>query len=91
MSIEGGGRDNRRNSQAPMEALRPLERSPVMLEASDAARMARSLTDKYGIDALTFAQDRARRAVEIGDDLALDAWRAVIEATRALLRRMADA
>lgn len=61
-----------------------------MLEASDAARIARSLTEKYGADALAFAQDRARRAVEVGDALALEAWRAVIEATRALLP-MADA
>jgi hypothetical protein len=72
-------------------ALRALERSPVMLEALDAARIARGLTEKYGADALAFAEDRARRAVEIGDDVALDAWRAVIAATEALLRPVAEA
>lgn len=55
------------------------------------AQIARSLTDKYGPDALAFAQERAKRAVEIGDDLALDAWRAVIHVMRAMLRQMADA
>jgi hypothetical protein len=62
-----------------------------MLNATDAARIARGLTEKYGADALSFAEERARRAIEVGDDLALDAWRAVIAATEALLRRMADA
>jgi hypothetical protein len=91
MSIEGGGGRERRKSDSPREALLPLERSSTMLEASDAARIARGLTEKYGVDALSFAQDRAQRAIEVGDDLALDAWRAVIKATQALLRRMADA
>ncbi len=90
MSIDGGRRGPQK-SNSPPEALAPLERSSIMLEASDAARIARGLTEKYGVDALSFAQDRAQRAVEVGDDLALDAWRAVIAATRALLRRMADA
>lgn len=67
------------------------ERSSVMLDAPDAARIARGLTEKYGPDALAFANERMRRAVEVGDELALDAWRAVIAATEALLRHMADA
>jgi hypothetical protein len=61
------------------------------LGADDAAQIARALTEKYGADALAFARDRAARAIEVGDDLAVEAWRLVIQATHALLRDMADA
>jgi hypothetical protein len=76
MSTDGGGRRSR-----PKAAL----------AADDVTRIARALAEKYGPDALAFAADRARIAGEVGDELALDAWRDVIDATRALLRRMADA
>ena len=56
-----------------------------MLQTSEAARLARRLTVKYGEAALGFARERADRAVEIGDDIAFDAWQSVIEATRHLL------
>lgn len=62
-----------------------------MIEAPDAARIARTLTEKYGADALAFAQQRAERAAAIGDELALAAWRSVIAATQSLLRQIADA
>jgi hypothetical protein len=65
--------------------------SSVLSEAPDAPQIARQLIEKYGIDALAFAEDRAQRAREIGDEFALDAWRDVIAATRLLLRRVADA
>jgi hypothetical protein len=84
------GRD-RRISASAAEALPPVERSSAMLDATDAARIARGLTEKYGRDALSFAEERAQRAIEVGDELALGAWRAVIAATEALLHRMADA
>jgi hypothetical protein len=58
-----------------------------MLPALEAAQIARTLTEKYGQDALSFARGRAARAVEIGDELALAAWQSVIEATQSLLRR----
>ena len=67
------------------------DRSRHMTDFPDAAQIARQLTEKYGFDALAFARDRAARAMEIGDDLALDCWRSVIEATQSLLRQMADA
>lgn len=66
-------------------------RSNGMLEAREAAEIARVLTEKYGADALSFARDRAKRAVEVGDELALDAWRTVIAATQRLLTQIADA
>ena len=91
MSTERALRGDAQKKPVDEEALSPVERSRVMLDAPDAARIARGLTEKYGADALAFAQDRAQRAMEIGDEVALDAWRAVIEATRALLRPMADA
>lgn len=69
----------------------PSARSSVLSEAPDAAQIARQLTEKYGIDALTFAAERAERAREVGDDFAFDAWRDVIAATRVLLRKVADA
>jgi hypothetical protein len=56
-----------------------------MLHSAEAARLARRLTVKYGEAALGFARERADRAIEIGDDIALDAWQSVIEATRLLL------
>lgn len=66
-------------------------RSPVMLDASEAASIAQALIDKYGAEALAFGEGRAGRAQEIGDDLALAAWGAVIAETRLLLSSMADA
>jgi hypothetical protein len=62
-------------------------RSPPVRRAPDPAEIARTLTEKYGMAALAFARSRAARAVEVGDEMALDAWRSVIEATKALLRR----
>jgi hypothetical protein len=56
-----------------------------MLQTSEAARLARRLTVKYGEAALGFARERADRAIEIGDDIAFEAWQSVIEATRHLL------
>jgi hypothetical protein len=67
------------------------DRSLGMLRAQEAAEFARVLTQKYGVDALAYAQDRAQRAVDVGDALALDAWYDVIAATRRLLGRMANA
>jgi hypothetical protein len=60
-------------------------------EGPDAAQIARQLTEKYGIDALTFAEERAQRAIEIGDEFALRAWHDVIAATRSLLSQVVDA
>lgn len=62
-----------------------------MLEAPDAARIARGLAEKYGADALALAQSRAQRAAEIDDALALEAWGRVIAALQALLQPMAEA
>lgn len=78
----------------PWHTRRAIGRGRVVakvIDASEAAQLAHQLTEKYGADALTFARKRARRAIEVGDELALDAWRAVIAATEALLRKMADA
>ena len=86
MSIDRSG--GKRPGTPKAAAASPDDPAPSM---PDAAQIARTLTEKYGSDALAFAQDRAQRAVEIGDELALDAWRAVIAATQALLRAMADA
>ena len=72
---------------AGVQLLQLPERSSSVMEAPDAHQIARNLTEKYGPAALAFARDRAARAVEVGDDLALDAWQSVIEATRTLLRR----
>lgn len=91
MSTECLFSGNRHNPASRREALLQCERSSVMLEAPDAARIARGLTEKYGTDALALAQDRAQRAVEVGDELALEAWQAVIEAMRTLQQQMADA
>jgi len=62
-----------------------------MFEGPDPLQMAQALIEKYGRDALAFAGERAGRARAVGDDIALDAWRLVIEATERLLRDMADA
>lgn len=62
-----------------------------MLEAREARRMATALVGKYGAEALDLARARAARAVEVGDDLAHAAWRAVIAAAETLLREDAAA
>lgn len=67
------------------------DRAPHMIDLPDAAQIARQLTEKYGVDALIFARDRAARAIEVGDDLAHGCWQRVIEATQSLLHQMADA
>lgn len=66
------------------------DRSLRMLDANEATEIAKGLIAKYGADALAFGQDRARRALEIDDELALAAWRAVIADTRALLSELAE-
>ncbi|HEX7968174.1 MAG TPA: hypothetical protein VF502_08140 [Stellaceae bacterium] len=76
--------------QGGMQLLRFPQRSLSVMDAPDAHQIARNLTEKYGPAALAFARDRAARAIEVGDDLALDAWQSVIEATRTLLRRAAQ-
>jgi hypothetical protein len=82
--------DRLKPAQRP-EAPPPLKPSSTVLEAPDAARIARGLAEKYGADAFGLARDRAQRAAEIGDALALEAWRSVIAALQALLQPMADA
>ena len=79
----------RHDGGASVQLLRVPKRSSPMLEAPDAAQIARNLTEKYGPAAIAFARERAARAVEVGDDLAADAWQSVIEATRTLLRQVA--
>jgi hypothetical protein len=79
----------REESGAGVQLLGVPERSSPVLEAPDATQIARNLTEKYGPAALAFARERAARAVEVGDELAVDAWRSVIEATRTLLREVA--
>lgn len=88
MSIDQGGTpvDTLRQVGAGRVRGRAFDRYPPMLQAQEATRIAHTLTEKYGRDALPLARDRAARAAEVGDDLALDAWRSVIEATKALLR-----
>lgn len=81
-----GGAELCHDGAAPA-ARRPPKRSPGMLQAHEAVRIAHTLIGKYGGGALLLARARAARALEIGDDLALDAWQAVIEATQRLLRR----
>jgi propanediol dehydratase small subunit len=80
-----------RHGAAGLAETRPADRSSGMFEGPDPLQMARALTEKYGRDALAFARERAARALEVGDDIALDAWRHVIEATRRLLHDRADA
>ena len=79
----------RQDSGARVQLPRVPRRSSPVLEAPDAAQIARNLTEKYGPAAIAFACERAARAVEVGDDLAADAWQSVIEATRTLLRQVA--
>jgi hypothetical protein len=67
------------------------DRSPGMLKAQEAAEFARVLIEKYGADALAYAHDRAQRAIDVGDALALDAWHDVIAETRRLLGKIANA
>ena len=62
-------------------------RAPPVRYPPDATELARRLIDKYGVAALSLSRERAARAIEIRDELALDAWRSVIEATKRLLRR----
>jgi len=57
----------------------------TVLEFDEAERIAGELMEKYGDDALDFVRSRAERARSVGDDLAYEAWRAVMGATRALL------
>jgi hypothetical protein len=61
-----------------------------LLEPADAAQIAQQIIEKYGVDALAFAQGRARSAREVGDELALEAWHAVIAAVQSSLRRVAQ-
>ncbi len=79
----------RQENGGAMQLLRVTRRSSPMLEAPNATQIARNLTEKYGPAAIAFARERAARAVEVGDDLAADAWQSVIEATRTLLREIA--
>ena len=53
----------------------------------ETARIAEDLAAKHGRLALDLALDRARRAREVGDDLACGAWEAVLEATSELMGR----
>jgi hypothetical protein len=80
-----------RHGDAGWAEVDPVERSPLMFEGPDPLQMASALIEKYGRDALDFARERAARALAVGDDVALDAWRLVIEAAQRLLRDMADA
>ena len=80
-----------RHGDAALAEISPTERSPDMFEGPDPLQMASALIEKYGQDALDFARERAARARAVGDDVALDAWRLVIEAAQRLLRDMADA
>ena len=80
-----------RHGDAALADLGSAERSPGMFEGPDPLQMASALIEKYGQDALDVARERAARALAVGDDVALDAWRLVIEAADRLLRDMADA
>jgi hypothetical protein len=84
--------DERRLRQDAAGANGPLapDRSSPMLDPAEATEIAKGLIAKYGADALAFGQGRARRALEVEDDLALAAWRAVIANTRALLSELAE-
>jgi len=87
VSIEPRLRQDAAGASGPPAA----DRSSRMLEPNEAAEIAKGLIAKYGADALAFGQGRARRALEIDDELALAAWRAVIANTRALLSELAEA
>ena len=67
-----------------------LLRAPRLRSLPDATEIARTLIEKYGAGAISFARARAARAVEVGDELALEAWRSVIDAAKRLLRRRAE-
>jgi hypothetical protein len=88
MSIDVGG--PLRHDDAVASDGREVDGSSSMLNAQQAAEFARVLIEKYGADALTYAHDRAQRAVDVGDELALDAWHDVIAATQGLLQRIAS-
>lgn len=64
-----------------------LLRAPALRSLPDATEIARTLIDKYGAGAISFARERAARAIEIEDELALEAWRSVIAAAKRLLHR----
>ncbi|HXZ01403.1 MAG TPA: hypothetical protein VEI03_15520 [Stellaceae bacterium] len=91
MYIEPPFPGDRRRPASRREASAPVEPASVLLDAPDAAQMARDLAEKYGADALLLARGRAERAVEIGDALALEAWRLVIAALATALQPAADA
>jgi len=65
------------------------KRPRQLLEPSDAAQIAQQIIEKYGVDALAFAQSRVLSAREVGDELALEAWHAVIAAMQSLLQPIA--
>ena len=65
------------------------KRPRQLLAPSDAAQIAQQIIEKYGVDALAFAQGRALSAREVGDELALEAWHAVIAAVQSMLQQMA--
>lgn len=52
----------------------------TLCDSTEVQRIARDLSAKYGHDALTLAQSRSERAVEIGDDLAYGIWQKVLSA-----------
>lgn len=79
---------DRRHLPPALDAAAPAE---AVLEAPDVARIAQGLAEKYGVDALSLARDRARRAAEVDDTLAFEAWGSVIAALRAMLRPAAEA
>ena len=58
-----------------------------LLEESEAQRIAAELTAKYGDEVLDYVRARAERAQSIGDELAHEAWRCVLDATQSLLDR----
>ncbi len=59
----------------------------ALLETDEAERIAGDLAAKYGEDAIPYVRARADRAQEVGDELAYDAWQAVLDATESLLAR----
>jgi hypothetical protein len=62
-----------------------MTETETVLEFEEAERIAAELAEKYGDDALDFVRSRADRAKAVGDELAYQAWRSVMAATRALL------
>jgi hypothetical protein len=50
----------------------------------EVSRIAQDLATKYGYDAVGFAQARAARARDIGDQVAHDIWEKVLAAVNAL-------